>query len=61
MAKGNVSESKEVKHIFAENTIEELNRLTAMYLEQGYTLIDAKVLASDWANGWFRIFYIFAK
>ena len=57
-----LKESKvEVKQIFATNDLDELNKLVETYLNDGWELLDVRVLQMDFYNMKFSMFYVFSR
>lgn len=55
------SNKSEVKHVFLNETLENLNKIVGEYTDAGFRLLDAKVLNTDFYNKTFVVFYIFIK
>lgn len=51
----------EVKHEVLNNDVEALNDTVAMWISNGWRIVDAKCLNVDWHNKQYAIFYILER
>jgi len=51
----------EVKHFLASGVPSEMNLLVADYLNNGWEVLDAKLVSYDASNNTITVFYILAK
>lgn len=51
----------EVRHLILADDMEKLNLNLAGFLQQGYRVVEAKLVNSDFHNRVFTVFYILVK
>lgn len=52
---------KEVKHLLLSNTIDELDKTITLWINNGWYILDSRVVQVDHANQYYVVFYIFAR
>ena len=53
--------AKEVRHVQVEGTLEQLDSAVTGYVNDGWEVLEVKIVAYDAYNGWLKMLYILGK